>query len=747
MELMPSIRRAAAAAGAAALLAQVVLLREILASSQGNELVLGLALALWLCLTGAASVLGARLAGTPAVAAGRLALLLSLSPVILLGSLWLTSFSSSNPLGQEPGLFDVLAVSSAALLPACALGGLSFAWAAAALSAKKEGASVYIAETVGAALAGLLFHFVLAERLHAAWILLLASSVSVMAGGALAWPRRWSAALGVLLLSAGVAGGPALERALTAARFPGQRVVTVEPSRYGLVAVVENGRGTGGGPHPSPPKPSRDAAQPAEPAGSARERDGQRVFFHDGVLLFTTEDQLGAEETTHLPLLLHPRPRRVLMVGGGLGGGLSQVLLHEPDTLDYAEMDGALLGLARRFADAGTRAALADARVHAAPADGRPLLRGATGRYDVILLNLPAAGNALSARFSTRECFEDARAALAPGGLLAFVTPGSDAYLAPAARQRHASVLATLNAVFPSVGVAPGAQTILWASEQAMDADPELLARRLGERGIHPLRIGRAWLFDRLMPLHGQAYRRSLVQAPGIENRDFHPIVYLFGLVESIERYSPTLSRLALARALWMRWLIPGGILLVAVLVLALRRGGRAPGFAAAASGAAGMAVEVVLLLAYQSLAGHLYHALGGMLAAFMAGMAAGAWLGRSRLEAPRALAWVCAVAAAVSLSVIPLLAVARSWPALATLLVFFGMLLAGATTGAVYPLAVAAAEQNDAVARVYAWDLAGSAGAALLVALVAVPLLGLFPVVGLAAALCAAAALANRRS
>ncbi|HEY5282804.1 MAG TPA: hypothetical protein VIM14_08445, partial [Polyangia bacterium] len=42
------------AAGAASLLVQVVLLREILASSQGNELVLGLVLALWLLLTGLA---------------------------------------------------------------------------------------------------------------------------------------------------------------------------------------------------------------------------------------------------------------------------------------------------------------------------------------------------------------------------------------------------------------------------------------------------------------------------------------------------------------------------------------------------------------------------------------------------------------------------------------------------------------------------------------------------------------------
>jgi hypothetical protein len=45
----------------------------------------------------------------------------------------------------------------------------------------------------------------------------------------------------------------------------------------------------------------------------------------------------------------------------------------------------------------------------------------------------------------------------------------------------------------------------------------------------------------------------------------------------------------------------------------------------------------------------------------------------------------------------------------------------------------------------VYAWDLAGSASAAVLAALVAIPLLGFFPVALLLAALCLAAAWASR--
>jgi len=697
------------------LLAQVVLLREILASSQGNELVLGFALCLWLCLTGVASVLGARFARSPATSVERLAFLLAISPLILLGSLAATALAATNGLGQEPGLAAVMLASSVALLPACVLAGVTFAWAAAAIGVEQRAVSVYVSETIGAAVAGVLFHFLLAEQLQAAWVLFLAGVPAAAAGAALGWPHWRAMALAAMSVLVAMLLSPFVQGSLTAARFPDQRVLALEPSRYGLLAVIE--------------------------------RDQQRSFFHDGVLLFTNQDQELAEERTHLPMLLHPHPRRVLMVGGGLGGGLSQVLAHRPEEIDYAELDPAMLALARVYAGEDTMTALQDGRVHAASEDGRALLRAAVGRYDVILLNLPVAQNALVARFSTRECFTEARRALARGGILSLVTPGSDTYLDVAARLRHASLLATLKEVFPVVGVAPGAATVFWASERPVQAKPTVLAGRLGERGIHPRRVGLVWLFDRLLPFHVQDYLRSLARVPRFENRDLRPIVYLFGLIERLERISPALGgrMLSLVRRAWVGWLWGGAVLLVVVGALAFRRSRQAPAFAAGAAGGAGMALEIVLLLAYQSFAGHLYHALGGMLAGFMIGMAAGASMARKLAPERRALAWACAAGALISVLLMGALAVAARWPQASTSLMLLGVLLAGASTGAIYPLTVAAAARRHAAARMYAWDLAGAAGAALLVSLLAVPLLGLFSVAAMAGGLYAVAALANR--
>jgi spermidine synthase len=437
-----------------------------------------------------------------------------------------------------------------------------------------------------------------------------------------------------------------------------------------------------------------------------------------------------------------------LLVGGGLGGGLVQALKHAPERLDYVEIDPGVFPLAAKFADEGTRAALGDPRVHAVAGDGRRLIQEAIGRYDVIVIDLPIPQNALLARFLSRECFEDARRALAHGGILALATPGSDTYLGAGARQRHASLLATLAAVFPAIAVSPGGQTILWAAEKTVDARPAVLVPRLTERGLRLAQVGQSWLFDRLLPLHAEDYRRALATALPIVNRDFRPVVYLFGLVETLQRFSPPLAEVALAlvRAPSAPWLVAAFVLGLAGLAIIVRRGRPAPGFAAAAAGAAGMALQMVLLLAFQSLVGHLYQALGGLLAGFMAGMAAGALAAGRFLHKPRVLARACAGAAAAGILVPFAMQGARWWPGGGTAVIVAVAFVVGASTGAVYPVAVHVSARTNAGAGLYAWDLAGAAGAAALASLVAIPLLGLVPVAALAATLCAAAALANFR-
>ena len=68
--------------------------------------------------------------------------------------------------------------------------------------------------------------------------------------------------------------------------------------------------------------------------------------YQNGLLMFTMPDLYTSEESVHLALLEHPNPRRVLLIGGGIGGSLFQVLQHPHiEHVDYVELDPAIFQL------------------------------------------------------------------------------------------------------------------------------------------------------------------------------------------------------------------------------------------------------------------------------------------------------------------------------------------------------------------------------------------------------------------
>ncbi|HSO72982.1 MAG TPA: hypothetical protein VLR91_10125, partial [Thermodesulfobacteriota bacterium] len=70
------------------------------------------------------------------------------------------------------------------------------------------------------------------------------------------------------------------------------------------------------------------------------EKGGQYDFFMNGIYQFSHPDPRRAEEKTHLPLLLHPQPRSVLMIGGGVSGSLREVHEHPSiSKVDFVELD------------------------------------------------------------------------------------------------------------------------------------------------------------------------------------------------------------------------------------------------------------------------------------------------------------------------------------------------------------------------------------------------------------------------
>jgi spermidine synthase len=119
----------------------------------------------------------------------------------------------------------------------------------------------------------------------------------------------------------------------------------------------------------------------------------------------------------HLPLLMHPAPKTVLVIGLGSGVTVSAVARHPVDHIDVVEIEPAIVRATAFFSEAN-RNALGDPRVHVAVADGRNFLLSTPRRYDVIISepSNPWIGG-LAALFS-EEFYALARSRLNPGGVM-----------------------------------------------------------------------------------------------------------------------------------------------------------------------------------------------------------------------------------------------------------------------------------------------------------------------------------------
>jgi spermidine synthase len=154
-------------------------------------------------------------------------------------------------------------------------------------------------------------------------------------------------------------------------------------------------------------------------------------------------DMLTQRLLAHVPLLLHPAPARVGIIGLGSGVTLGSALTHPISRADMLEISPEVVEASNFFAREN-HAALRDPRTRLIVGDGRSHFALGDERYDVIISEPSNPWMAGVAALFTREFFEAARARLGPGGLLcqwAHTYDISDADLR--------SIVATFTAVFP----------------------------------------------------------------------------------------------------------------------------------------------------------------------------------------------------------------------------------------------------------------------------------------------------------
>ncbi len=154
-----------------------------------------------------------------------------------------------------------------------------------------------------------------------------------------------------------------------------------------------------------------------------------RVLVLDGIVQTTERDEfIYHEMLAHVPLLAHGHAARVLIVGGGDGGVLREVLRHGVERVTMVEIDPTVIALSREHLPGLSAGAFDDPRANLVIADGARFVAGTDESFDVVIVDSTdpvGPGEALFGEAFYAAC----RRCLAPGGVL--VTQNGVPFLQP----------------------------------------------------------------------------------------------------------------------------------------------------------------------------------------------------------------------------------------------------------------------------------------------------------------------------
>jgi spermidine synthase len=211
-----------------------------------------------------------------------------------------------------------------------------------------------------------------------------------------------------------------------------------------------------------------------------------RMLLLDGAVQTTEGDEFSYHEMlAHPALCTHPAPRRLLIIGGGDGGVLEEVLKHPVDHVTLVEIDEAVVRASRQYLGTICGRAFDDPRTTLLIADGIAYVGETLERFDVVLVDSTDPEGPAAGLFDTAFYSRIAQK-LTPDGLVA-VQSGSPVYqpeLIRAVRQQLRSCFPLVRTYLASVTTYPG---VLWSfTIGALTRDPRLVSpEEIGHRIGH----------------------------------------------------------------------------------------------------------------------------------------------------------------------------------------------------------------------------------------------------------------------
>ncbi len=214
-----------------------------------------------------------------------------------------------------------------------------------------------------------------------------------------------------------------------------------------------------------------------------------RVLALDGAIQTTERDNhIYHEMFAHVPIFAHGRTHDVLIVGGGDGGCLREVVRHPIKSVTMVDLDRKVIDLSKKYLPSLSNGAFDDPRLNLVIGDGKAFVGATDRRFDVIIVDSTDPDGPGAALYSP-DFYAGCKRCLTDGGVM--VTQNGVPFVQ---EEEVRNSYRDLSALFADVGfyLVPvpsytgGALAVGWATDDSTlrQLDAETIAGRIEACGF-----------------------------------------------------------------------------------------------------------------------------------------------------------------------------------------------------------------------------------------------------------------------
>jgi len=458
------------------------------------------------------------------------------------------------------------------------------------------------------------------------------------------------------------------------------------------------------------------------------EYQSQKTLYSDGRKIFSIPDQMTAE-LIHVVMWHNQDIKKMAVIGIPSLDALTELSEYKQVNYDIYENDKVMLNFLKRNLDLKLTS-----NMNVVYGDPFNQIQKNDTQYDIIWLTDAQPFDGIGNRYLTIDFYEDVVGRLSSKGLLAFIIPGTTNRLKDDLQEYLSVIYNSLRVHFRYVKILTEDNFIFIASNTDSVTNAglgDLLTAKYNHQ-IETAYVDSTYLTYLLEPLNQDKLNGIYENQIKTANSICKPVVYYYNSILWAERYSQV------EKAFLKFWKSNRAVLYVILLLpfltlatLARNRKRFATLSLSFLAGFGGMALEIALLVLYQSYVGNIYSQIGILIGLFMVGIAAGGYLPlRLKTGQIHDRIWFYLASSLAGVLVIGILFVTRLSGSvqLKTILILIMALLSGVYNGFLFSFAAVCYRRlsnRNRPGLLYLLDLSGSTLAGLFVSILLIPLLG----------------------